>query len=164
MTVEIDSGERPGLGGEPEVLTRLGTGGDGRCKIDFPRQLPKEIYITARKAGYADRGYGPLLEPGLPAIPVGHTIEMERGVTIGGIVKNRNGKAVAGATVIIMARAGADASTDWSYVPEVKVTTDAEGRGASARCPRAGVPCISGSRIPTTSPRSCSAITPGRAI
>ncbi len=53
---------------------------------------------------------------------------MERGVTIGGIVKNRDGKAVAGATVIIMARAGADDSPDWTYVPEVKVTTDAEGR------------------------------------
>ena len=126
--MEIDSGARPGLGGEPELMTRLATDRDGRCKIEFPRVLPKEIYITARKAGYANRGYGPLFEPGGPAIPGGHTIEMERGVTIGGIVKTRDGKAVAGATVIVMARAGADSSPDWSYVPEVKVTTDTEGR------------------------------------
>ena len=45
-----------------------------------------------------------------------------------GSVKTRDGKAVAGATVIIMARAGADSSPDWSYVPDVKVTTDTEGR------------------------------------
>ena len=109
-------------------MTRSATDRDGRCKIEFPRVLPKEIYITARKAGYANRGYGPLLEPGGAAIPGDHTIEMERGVTIGGTVKTRDGKAVGGATVIIMARAGADSSPDWSYVPEVKVTTDTEGR------------------------------------
>ena len=49
-------------------------------------------------------------------------------MTIGGIVKARDGKPVAGATVIIMARAGAGSSPDWSYVPDVKVTTDTEGR------------------------------------
>jgi RNA polymerase sigma factor (sigma-70 family) len=128
VTVEIDSGARAGLGGEPELLTRTATDKDGRCRIEFPRVLPKEVYITARKAGYADRGYGPLLEPGVPAIPADHTIEMEGGVTIGGVVRNRDGKPIAGATVIVMARAGADGATDWSYVPEVKVATDAEGR------------------------------------
>ncbi len=128
VTVEIDSGARAGLGGEPELLTRTATDKDGRCRIEFPRVLPKEVYITARKAGYADRGYGPLLEPGVPAIPADHTIEMEGGVTIGGTVKNRDGKPVAGTTVVVMARAGADGATDWSYVPEVKVTTDTEGR------------------------------------
>ncbi len=89
--------------------------------------MPKEIYITARKAGYANLGYGPLLEPGGAAIPGNHTIEMERGTTIGGTVKTRDGKAVSGATVIITASA-ATLAPDWSYVPEVKVPTDAEGR------------------------------------
>jgi RNA polymerase sigma factor (sigma-70 family) len=135
VTVEIDSGARAGLGGDPELLTRTATDKAGRCRLEFPRVLPREIYITARKAGRADRGYGPLLEPGRAAIPAGHTIEMESGVTIGGVVKNRGGKPIAGATVIVMARAGADGATDWSYVPEVKVATDAEGRWRFSQMP-----------------------------
>jgi RNA polymerase sigma factor (sigma-70 family) len=127
VTVETDSGARSGLGGEPQVMTRLATDREGRCKIEFPQVLPKEIVITARKAGYANRAYGPLLEPGAAAIPSDHTIQMERGTTIGGTVKTRDGKEVAGATVIIMARAGPDSAADWSYVPFVKVTTDNQG-------------------------------------
>ena len=135
LTVEIDAGARPGLGGESELMTRLTTDAAGRCKIEFPRVLPKEIYITARKAGYANRAYGPLFEPGVAAIPGDHTIEMERGVTIGGIVKTRSGNAVSGATVIIMARAGAGGLPDWSYVPDVKVMTDKEGRWRFSEMP-----------------------------
>jgi RNA polymerase sigma factor (sigma-70 family) len=128
VSVEIDSGARAGLGGEPELMARLATDKGGQSRIEFPRVLPKEIYITARKAGYASRAYGPLLEPGMRAIASEHTIEMERGVAIGGKVKSRDGKAVPGATVTVMARAGADNSPDWTYVPSVKVTTDADGR------------------------------------
>ncbi len=128
VTVEVDSGARAGLGGDAQVMTRSATDGDGHCKIEFPRVLPRQIYITARKAGYANRAYGPFYEPGRPAIPSDHTIELEHGVRIGGTVKARDGKAIAGATVMIMARAGADNSPDWTYVPGVKVTTDSQGR------------------------------------
>jgi RNA polymerase sigma factor (sigma-70 family) len=128
VTVETDTGARSGLGGEPELMTRSATDNDGRFKVEFPQALPKEIVITARKAGYAVRAYGPLLEPGGPVIASDHTIELEHGTTIGGTVKSRQGKAVAGATVIITARAGADSSPDWTYVPDAKVTTDNEGR------------------------------------
>jgi Carboxypeptidase regulatory-like domain len=69
-----------------------------------------------------------MLEPGWPAIPKDHTIEMEAGTTIGGSVNARDGKSVPGASVSITARAGADNSPDWSYVPEVKLTTDSQGR------------------------------------
>ena len=69
------------------------------------------------------------------AIPGDHTIEMERGVTIGGIVKSRDGKPVAGATVSVRARAGADASPDWTYVPDVKVTTDTAGHWQFSEMP-----------------------------
>ena len=55
-------------------------------------------------------------------------MELERGISIGGFVKRRDGRPIAGATVIIMSRAGADASPDYSYVPDEKVTTDAQGR------------------------------------
>ena len=121
-------GARAGLGGEPEVMTRLATNPDGTCTIEFPRVLPKEIYVTARKPGFACRSYGPLLEPGGAGIASDHTIEMESGVTIGGVVKNHDGRAITGATVIIMARAGADNSPDWTWVPGAKVTTDTQGR------------------------------------
>jgi RNA polymerase sigma factor (sigma-70 family) len=128
VTVEIDSGARAGLGGEPEVMTRLATNPDGTCTIEFPRVLPKEIYVTARKPGFACRSYGPLLEPGEAGIASDHTIEMESGVTIGGVVKNHDGRAITGATVIIKARAGADDSPDWTWVSGAKVTTDTQGR------------------------------------
>ena len=45
VTVQVDSG-CASLGGEPELLTRLPTDADGRCQIEFPPDLPKEIYIT----------------------------------------------------------------------------------------------------------------------
>ena len=64
VRVEIDSGARAGLGGEPELLTRLVTDKEGGCRVEFPRELPKEIYVTARKPGYAIRGYAPLTEAG----------------------------------------------------------------------------------------------------
>jgi len=94
--------------------------------------LPKQIAVTARKAGFANRSYSPFLEPGGHAIPSDHTIDMERGVTIGGVVRSHDGKAVAGAEVTIMARAGADTSPDWSYVPEGTLTVTAQ---APSRAP-----------------------------
>ncbi len=69
VSVDTDSGARPGFGGEPELMTRLVTDNDGKCRVEFPRELPKEIYITARKPGYAIRSYAPLTEsvPGAAA-------------------------------------------------------------------------------------------------
>jgi hypothetical protein len=66
------------------------------------------------------------MEPG-GAIPSNHTIELERGTSIGGIVKRRDGRPISGAAVIIMARAGADDSPDYSYIHEASMTTDAQG-------------------------------------
>jgi hypothetical protein len=128
VEVEVDSGARDGLGGDERRLASLATGNDGQCRVEFPRSLPKRIYITAHKPGYADRGFAPFYEPGGRAIARAHTMELERGVSIGGIVKERNGRPVPGATVVVMARAGEDTAADYSYVPEVKVTTDATGR------------------------------------
>ncbi|MGO9470303.1 MAG: sigma factor-like helix-turn-helix DNA-binding protein [Isosphaeraceae bacterium] len=93
-----------------------------------PLKASTPVVVAQAEKDPNNRGYGPFFEPGGAAIPREHTIEMERGVTIGGTVKARDGKAIAGATVIIIARAGADGSANWSYVPEVKVTTDSGGR------------------------------------
>ena len=135
VTVEIDSAARSGLGGERELMTQSVTNTSGQCKIDFPQVLPKRIVITVRRTGYADRSHGPLPERGGAKIPGDHTIEMEEGVTIGGIVKSPQGKVIAGATVVVLARAGADSSPYWSYVPEVRVTTDANGRWRFSEMP-----------------------------
>ncbi len=109
------------------LLTRDTTDREGKCRIAFPQVLPRRAYITARKAGYAVRAYSPLQETGGRALPRAHTMELEHGVTIGGIVKRRDGRPIPGATVTIMARAGADASPDYSYVDYENVTTDASG-------------------------------------
>ena len=135
VTVEADSGARDGLGGDSRELTRLASDREGRCRVEFPRQLPKRIYITARKPGYAVRGYSPTTEHGGPIIPRAHTMELEHGVTIGGVVKRRDARPIAGATVIISGRAGADLSPDYSYVHDATVTTDAQGRWQFAGMP-----------------------------
>ncbi len=135
VSVETDSGARAGLGGELELMTRQGTDKEGRCRIEFPRVLPKEIYIKAHKPGYADRSYAPSLETGAAAIPSNHTIELESGTSIGGIVKRRDGRPISGATVEIMARAGADDSPDYSYIHDTSVTTDAQGRWTFSAMP-----------------------------
>ncbi len=128
VKVETDSGARDGLGGDSELMTRLVTDKAGQCRIAFPRVLPRRIYVTARKPGYAVRGYAPLDDSGGQGLPRAHTMELEHGISIGGFVKRLDGRPIAGATVIIMSRAGADAAPDYSYVDYVKVTTDAEGR------------------------------------
>ncbi len=146
MTVEyeIPIRARAGrLGENSEVDGRGGgTNPDGTCTIEFPRVLPKEIYVTARKPGFARRSYGPLLEPGEAGIASDHTIEMESGVTIGGVVKNCTtaGRRHRCATVIIRARAGADRLAGLeAWVSAAKVTTDTQGSAAAmARCPPAG--------------------------
>ncbi len=128
VTVETDTGARDGFGGDPQLLARPMTKQDGFCRIEFPRVLPKRIYVAARKHGYAIRNYAPLEETGGRALPRTHEMKLERGITIGGFVKRRDGRPINGATVIIMSRAGADASPDYSYVPFEEVTTDVEGR------------------------------------
>ena len=115
-------------------MTRSATDSDGRCKIEFPRSLAQgDLYHGSQGRLRQPGRTRPCSSPERPQSPADHTIEMESGVTIGGIVKARDGKAIAGATVIIMARAGADNSPDWTYVPNVKVTTDAAGALAVCR-------------------------------
>ena len=79
------------------LLTQKTTDKDGRCTIEFPRVLPKIIVIGSHKADYVNGVYAPLKESAGGTIPGEHTIEMERGITIGGVVKSRDGKPVAGA-------------------------------------------------------------------
>ncbi|MGC8640665.1 MAG: sigma-70 family RNA polymerase sigma factor [Isosphaeraceae bacterium] len=131
VTVETDSGARPGLGDEPILIARLTTDKAGRCTIEFPRVLPKIIAIGCQRAGYVNGGYGPLVESAGGTIPGEHTIEMERGITIGGVVKSRDGKPVAGAKVIVMATA-----PDRTHGVQLKATTDAQGRWRSDEMPR----------------------------
>ena len=100
VKIETDTGARDGFGGDPQLLSRLITDKDGSCRIEFPRVLPKRIYVVARQPGYAVRNYAPLAETGGPTIPRRHTMELERGITIGGVVKSRDGRPVPGATVI----------------------------------------------------------------
>ncbi len=128
VQVQTETGARAGLGGDPALFARSATDRDGRYTIEFPPALPVEIYVTARKRGYADRGYAPFAVPGGKAIPRSHTIEMERGVAIGGVVKDRRGGPIAGASVLITARAGVELSPDYSYLRDVRVTTDPQGR------------------------------------
>ena len=48
VVVHTDSNARPGLGGEPKEMARFTTGKDGQCKIEFPQDLPKEIFVIAQ--------------------------------------------------------------------------------------------------------------------
>ena len=128
VSVDTDSGARPGFGGEPELMTRLVT--------TQRREVSGRVPTRAAQGDLHHRSQTRLCDSQLrssdrirrPALPQTHTMELERGISIGGFVKRRDGRPISGATVIIMSRAGADASPDYSYVPYEKVTTDAEGR------------------------------------
>ena len=44
----LTQGASAGLGGEFELMTRQVTDKEGRCRIEFPRVLPREIYTATR--------------------------------------------------------------------------------------------------------------------
>ncbi|WP_165232620.1 sigma-70 family RNA polymerase sigma factor [Aquisphaera insulae] len=125
------TGFRPPVG-SMKVAARQMTDAKGLCRVKIPEKKPRWFRIDVRKPGYAERSYANQQNPG-SILPASHTIELERGTSIGGVVRRRDGTPIAGARIIIVARTlsrrPADRE-DYTLISEenAKVVTDAQGR------------------------------------
>jgi protocatechuate 3,4-dioxygenase beta subunit/peroxiredoxin len=126
VEVEADESLEQALG-HPK-RRHLTTDDSGRCRIEVPHQVPMFFFINAAKEGLAPRTYAPASGKERASIPESYTMSMESAMSIGGIVRDEQGRPVAGVKVTIMARSGPEGDPEYTYVPEVVVLTDARGR------------------------------------
>jgi peroxiredoxin/uncharacterized GH25 family protein len=97
----------------------LKTDAEGRAAIPLPAEAPEYVTITAKADGFVPlqvswRGQG-----GAARVPGEYTLRMERGTTIGGVIRDEQGKPVAGATVFLLVpgsnRDGEPRASIWDY-------------------------------------------------
>lgn len=107
------------------------TDAQGVCKLAVPSPPPSYFNVSIKKQGFVPvsvswerRG-----DQGV-AIPAEHTVALEKGTTIGGIVQDDHGGPIAGASVFVLVPTndprgpGVARPSVWDY----EVKTDAEGR------------------------------------
>ncbi|WP_435019947.1 carboxypeptidase regulatory-like domain-containing protein [Tundrisphaera sp. TA3] len=107
------------------------TDAQGSCSIDLPEAAPSYVSIGAKKDGFVpvsvewrDQGDRKV------SIPGEHTLALEKGTTIGGLIRDEKGNPVAGATVFVLVPSndprepGRPRPSIWDH----EAKTDAEGR------------------------------------
>jgi protocatechuate 3,4-dioxygenase beta subunit len=106
------------------------TGEDGICTIELPEQALPTLVLTAFRDDYAPRILRWAVDHG-DDLPSNYTLALEKGITIGGIVRNEHGEPVPGAKVTLQAgSSGYDASArEWSALnrDQFEVRTDGKG-------------------------------------
>ena len=101
----------------------------GRSEIKLPDGQPEWVQIYPSKAGFV-----PLIlhwhsSPAPPVLPRTITVSLEPSTTIGGVVRNEQGKPIPGVIVTINYCDGSgDSPYQGAYVREEKATTDKDGR------------------------------------
>lgn len=103
----------------------------GRCSLDIPDPAPTSFTVWAKKDGFVPvyvewraRGEAKL------SIPGEHTLPLEKGTTIGGLIRDDKGDPIAGATVFVLVPSnearepGKPRVNIWDH----EAKTDAEGR------------------------------------
>ncbi|WP_168222212.1 sigma-70 family RNA polymerase sigma factor [Aquisphaera giovannonii] len=119
------------------AASRYVTDAKGSCRVEIPSESPGDFEIRVRKPGFVDRTYShgvPLQGPIPPTpLPPSHTFELERGTTIGGVVKRRDGEPIAGARVFVRATSpirGTARDSEYSSIvgENGRAVTDGQGR------------------------------------
>ncbi|WP_165229248.1 sigma-70 family RNA polymerase sigma factor [Aquisphaera insulae] len=125
--VTADTSDRYWFYDGNRLLAEKWTDAQGLGRIDFPTNLPRAFRIDVRKKGYALRSSVRWTHSSRADLPAEHTMELERGETLGGIVRNRRGEPIAGADVTVEASNQLDDAHDYSWITAI-ATTDANGR------------------------------------
>jgi protocatechuate 3,4-dioxygenase beta subunit len=110
----------------------------GRCRIEIPGGPWAFVSISARKEGFVPvrAGWGEGRRRAGP--PASYTLRLERGTTIGGLVRDEQGRPIAGARVypLLAGRKGRRSEPEEVYLgDDYFVETDAAGRWRCAMMP-----------------------------
>jgi protocatechuate 3,4-dioxygenase beta subunit len=103
---------------------------EGRCSIALPDHAPAFFTIHATRAGFVPTGtgFGTFGMPDNSLIPSACTIWMERGSTVGGIVKDEAGNPIEGATLKLSGGMREGRYETRSQLETTRLVTDAQGR------------------------------------
>ena len=106
------------------------TGEDGTCTIELPDQALPSLLLTAFRDGYVPRILRWAVDHG-DDLPTNYTLALEKGITIGGIVRNERGESVEGAKVTLQAGAsGYEASSrEWIALNRDQFPVRTDGNG-----------------------------------
>ena len=107
------------------------TGEDGTCTMVLPEQALPTLLLTAFRDDYVPRILRWAVDHG-DDLPANYTLALEKGITIGGIVRNEQGEPVPGAKVTLEAGpSGYEASArEWSALNRDKFPVRTDGNGA----------------------------------
>jgi hypothetical protein len=106
------------------------TGADGIAAIDLP-EMPRHLGVHLNKTGYVPRLLAWDLGAVNQTLPAHYTTKMERGQTIGGLVRNQTSEPVEGANVLVSLRGATPPGAqprEYHDIFELRVPTDAQGR------------------------------------
>ncbi|HEV8291650.1 MAG TPA: carboxypeptidase-like regulatory domain-containing protein, partial [Tepidisphaeraceae bacterium] len=96
----------------------------GKAWLMLPPDDPKYLSISAKLSGYV----GKHMDWRGEALPATHVIEMEKGSSIGGIVKDEEGNPIRGAGVSVMFPGDSKGARRGMYMSEGPFRTDDEGK------------------------------------
>ncbi len=111
------------------------TNAEGKAVIDAPREDAKDYQILVRKNGCVTAGTFWNGNGNLVQVPEEFTFTLEPGTTFGGLVRDEQGRPVAGAKVTVEGRKSSAHEVRWISIYET-VTTDARGKWQVNRVPK----------------------------
>lgn len=106
---------------------------EGWCRIPYPVQKAVGFHLLVRAPGRLPKVFSGSKTNGA-VFPTEFTAALERGVTVGGVVKSAEGMPLAGAAVTVH-RVVKNAPRDYTRVDYDTATTDANGRWTSTSLP-----------------------------
>lgn len=103
------------------------TDNQGKCRIKLGLKQPDYVRIKASKQGFVPVSVRLRKEDPHLGIPSSYTLALEPGTSIGGIVRDEQGKPIAGARVFLLLR-GRCGATECIAIRDYEVKTDPNGR------------------------------------
>jgi hypothetical protein len=99
---------------------------DGRCRITLGEKTPEYVRVKVRKEGFVPIRLAWRQTASSPMMPDQHTLALEQGTSIGGIIRNEQGEPVEGASVYLLVPGGEEIerAAIWDHAEK----TDVEGR------------------------------------
>jgi protocatechuate 3,4-dioxygenase beta subunit len=125
VTLKVSGSESGGSFRTPDVITDA----NGHATVPHPGDVTRTLTLVASGDGVAIKTFRWRTANG-EMIPLEHTLKLDKGVAIGGVVQDPSGQPVPGATISLrtLASPGDQASRDNLPFTDATVTTDASGR------------------------------------
>jgi len=99
----------------------------GQCRIQFGKKQPNFVRIDVHKEGFVSmRVQFRKDEPAL-GIPKDYRLALQPGTSIGGFIQNEQGEPIEGATVYLLMPGSDESQTQYIWIWDHKVQTDAIG-------------------------------------